>query len=170
MLPSIFWYIDRRFRRAYFFHHQGGRSTYQKTAIFILLSVRTRSLALFLQNQTALSLVMRRYGLCMKTAQQYKMTYSLATTNNSNPVPLVQRSVVVITPQNGHTVNGSARTDRRSQHAEVFVWRCQHDRREQEAVSSARTDTRSIFFPEGGVGLVPKQAWMPTYVSILRIP
>jgi hypothetical protein len=27
---------------------------------------------------------------------------------------------------------------------------------------------RSFFFPEGGVGLT--QAWMPTYVSILRIP
>jgi hypothetical protein len=26
-----------------------------------------------------------------------------------------------------------------------------------------------LFFPEGGVGLVPK-TWMPTYVSILCIP
>lgn len=75
---------------------------------------------------------LRRYGLCMKTAQQYKMTYSLATTNNSNPVPLVQRSMVVIVPpntsQNGHrsvAVNSSVRTSG-SQHAEIFVWRCQH--------------------------------------------
>jgi hypothetical protein len=60
----------------------------------------------------------------MKTAQQYKMTYSLATTNNSNPVPLVQRNMIVISPQNGHigvtTANGSVRTDC-IQHAEVFV-------------------------------------------------
>jgi hypothetical protein len=59
----------------------------------------------------------------MKKAQQYKMTYSLATTNNSNPVPLVQRSMVVVVPpntaQNGHT-NGSVRTNH-SQHAEVYV-------------------------------------------------
>ena len=75
---------------------------------------------------------LRRYGLCMKTAQQYKMTYTLATTNNSNPVPLVQRSMVVIVPpntsQNGHrsvTVSSSLRTSG-SQHAEIFVWRCHH--------------------------------------------
>jgi len=75
---------------------------------------------------------LRRYGLCMKTAQQYKMTYSLATTNNSNPVPLVHRSMVVIVPpntsQNGHrsvAVNSSMRTSG-SQHAEIFVWRYQH--------------------------------------------
>jgi hypothetical protein len=70
---------------------------------------------------------MCRYGLCMKTAQQYKMTYSLATTNNSNPIPLVQRSMVTIAPasstHNAHsntTVSGSVRTNQ-DQLAEVFV-------------------------------------------------
>jgi hypothetical protein len=52
------------------------------------------------------------------------MTYSLATTNNSNPAPLVQRSMVVISPHNGHSgvmaVSGSVKRDC-NQHAEVFV-------------------------------------------------
>ncbi|PNF26484.1 hypothetical protein B7P43_G14323 [Cryptotermes secundus] len=75
------------------------------------------------QYRKDLFVLLARYGLCMEKAQQYKMTYSLATTNNSNPVPLVQRSMIVIVPpstaQNGHT-NGSVRTNN-SQHAEVYV-------------------------------------------------
>ncbi|PSN30300.1 Follicle-stimulating hormone receptor [Blattella germanica] len=70
------------------------------------------------QYRKDLFMLLARYGLCVQTAQQYKMTYSLATTNNSNPVPLVPRNVVVVT--NTSTLNGSARTLQGEQ-AEVFV-------------------------------------------------
>ncbi|XP_069704553.1 follicle-stimulating hormone receptor-like isoform X2 [Periplaneta americana] len=72
------------------------------------------------QYRKDLFMLLARYGLCMRTAQQYKMTYSLATTNNSNPVPLVQRSVVVVAPQTNTTHNGNARTGP-GQEGEVFV-------------------------------------------------
>lgn len=88
----------------------------------------------------------------MKTAQQYKMTYSLATTNNSNPVPLVQRSMVVIVPpntsQNGHSsvaVNSSVRTSG-SHHAEIFVWSCQQSKIcRLSAAASARSNNRRAY-------------------------
>ncbi|KDR06730.1 Thyrotropin receptor [Zootermopsis nevadensis] len=70
------------------------------------------------QYRKDLFLLLARYGLCMKTAQQYKLTYSLATTNNSNQVPLVQRSMILISPQNPQT---SVTNANGGLHAEAFV-------------------------------------------------
>lgn len=36
-----------------------------------------------------------RYGFCVKRAQQYKISFSLPTTNQSCPMPLLDRKVSV---------------------------------------------------------------------------